>query len=212
MRSFKSSDIRALSRHMAKHYDTEIIKKSDAAEMKLVAVFLKAIGVMDKKDFLRNYATTIGDSIYLPFSLGSVARKAPSLLSQVMTIVHEHQHVVLSRRVGEARYNVLYLTSKSKRAVWEAECYRSNLEMYRWYKKARGSSKVLRPADLAGLLAAYGCSKTDIKVAAKILTASARVVNRGGVANDASVVAIRFLRDRLNSRIVKRTIRRRVAL
>ena len=101
--------------------------------------------------------------------------------------MHEHQHVVQHDREGLA-YEVSYLADRAARARWEAEAYRSNLEMQFW---RTGTTPAAQRT--ASVLKDYGCRDEDIEVAAKSLALSALSVKKGAVINEATHVALGWL-------------------
>lgn len=162
--------------YMASEYKFKTVQKADASEMRAIAWALNLMGVQSKKKFLNSYTTTIGRTMYLPFVIGVEGGVSGiSLEGQISTCVHECVHVTQYRR-GGSKFVWEYLTSPAARAHYEVDAYRSNMEMYFW-----ATGKILDPRDLAAKLAEYGCSKADIRVAAKNLEMSARVIAKGGV-------------------------------
>src|SRR5207244_13035308 len=129
--------------------------------MLLVAArLLDAIGVRYRDSWLNQCATTIGRRIYVPFTVGDASTL--DLWSQVVLCVHEHQHVVQHDKLG-LRYELNYLTSKAARARYEAEAYRSELELAAW----RGQP-LPNPHQLALSLSGYGVTDADREVAARL--------------------------------------------
>lgn len=190
MKTVNATTVTQLFAEMKKAYGTHYVDKRNADEMRIVANFLDQIGVMDKGKFLERCATTIGHKIYLPFTPGG---ENFLLISQVLICAHEHQHVVVMEREGAALYNTLYVLSPSIRALYEAECYRADMEVFWWYSRAvLGKAHLLSPASLAVQLHSYGCSEKDIAVAKVSLEKAAEVVRMGGVSCRAAQNVIRF--------------------
>lgn len=179
-------EVWAFWRFMQDHFHTSVVNKRDALEMQLVAQALDALGVQSRERFLRNFTTTIGRRVYTPFEVG-VPRGGWDLWSQVIVCVHEHQHVVQHDREGLS-FEVSYLADRAARARWEAEAYRSNLELHFWRYGATPSAQ-----RMAEMLSDYGCRPEDVDVAAKSLALSAVSVRRGAVINEATHVALRRL-------------------
>lgn len=173
-------------RFMQDHFRTTVLNKRDALEMQLVAHVLGALGIQSPDRFLRNFTTVIGRRIYTPFEIG-VPRGGWDLWSQIVVCVHEHQHVVQHDREGLA-YEISYLADRAARARWEAEAYRSNLELHYWRYGTTPSTR-----RLAEVLNDYGCRPEDIEVAAKSLALSAVAVQNGAVINEATHVALGWL-------------------
>ena len=180
--------VRGLWAYMRGRYGTGVITKSSAAEMRLVAWFLERIDVLDAEDFLARFTTTIGRRIYVPFTPGTPS-PGHSLWSQLATCVHEHQHVEQLEREG-LRFMVRYLASRSARAAYEADAYRTSLELGFWHTGVLPS-----PRDLAERLRSYGVREADVDVAETTLIAAARTVKAGGVITPASEVALGWLRQ-----------------
>jgi len=176
--------------YMSGHYESRVIKRSDALEMKVIAQALRLINAMDVKTFMTRFATTLGNRIYIPFTVGEVPdaeAEAWSLWDQITTAVHEHQHVYQYHKEGQT-FVWKYLLRSSGRAHYEADAYRCNLEMHYWrYGYVPAGHK------LAELLRAYKCNETDIAVAEKQFNLSSRTIEQGAIINDASRRAIGWL-------------------
>ena len=179
-------EVWAFWRFMQDHYRTTVVNKRDALEMQLVAQALDALGIQSRDRFLRNFTTTLGRRIYTPFEVGS-PRGGWDLWSQVVICVHEHQHVVQHDREGLS-FEVSYLADRAARARWEAEAYRSNLELHFWRHGTTPSAR-----RIAEVLSDYGCRPEDVDVAAKSLALSAVSVRKGAVINEATHVALGWL-------------------
>lgn len=179
-------EVWAFWRFMQEHFHTSVVNKRDALEMQLVAQALDALGVQSRERFLRNFTTTIGRRVYTPFEVG-VPRGGWDLWSQVIVCVHEHQHVVQHDREGLS-FEVSYLADRAARARWEAEAYRSNLELQFWRTGTTPSAQ-----RTASVLKDYGCRDGDIEVTAKSLALSAISVRKGAVINEATHVALGWL-------------------
>jgi hypothetical protein len=179
-------EVWAFWRFMQDHYRTTVVNKRDALEMQLVAQALDALGIQSRDRFLRNFTTTLGRRIYTPFDVGS-PRGGWDLWSQVVICVHEHQHVVQHDREGLS-FEVSYLADRAARARWEAEAYRSNLELHFWRYGTTPSAR-----RIAEVLGDYGCRPEDVDVAAKSLALSAVSIRKGAVINEATHVALGWL-------------------
>lgn len=183
-------EVWAFWRFMQERFRTSVVNKRDALEMQLVAQALDALGVQSREHFLRNFTTTIGRRIYMPFDVG-VPRGGWDLWSQIVVCVHEHQHVVQHDREGLS-FEVSYLADRAARARWEAEAYRSNLELHFWRYGTTPSARRIAEA-----LSDYGCRPEDVDVAAKSLALSAVSARRGAVMNEATHVALGWLDEHL---------------
>jgi len=173
-------------RHMQERFGTTTVNKADAVEMQIVASVLDALGILDKERFLKSFTTTLGRKIYTPFDVGS-ANDSWDLWDQMVVCVHEHQHVVQHDREGLS-FEVSYVTDRAARARFEAEAYRSNLEMHFW---RYGTPTRSRP--LAELLHDYGCRPEDVEVAARSLALANVSVRRGAVLNESTWAALDWL-------------------
>jgi len=175
--------------HMQQHYGSTVVAKNDSAVMAAAAMLLDTLNILDKERFLKDFVTTLGKTIYIPFKLGD---DDWSLWDQTKVCVHEHQHVVQGERDGWATFGSRYLSSSSWRAGYEAEAYGCDLELEFW-KGGHG----FNPYDYAlwrvRALKSYGCTEADISQAAAMLGIRAGVVVQGVVENDASKVAIAWL-------------------
>jgi len=138
-------------------------------------------------EFLRRYTTTIGKRIYTPFDVG-MPHEHYDLWGQITVCVHEHQHVEQLLRDGWLKFAGRYLVSSAARAAYEAEAFRSNMELHFW---RFGEIPNLRL--LAKGLEHYGCDQNDIDMAERMLELSAATVRRGGVVNRSSQKAISWL-------------------
>jgi hypothetical protein len=67
--------VRAFWDFMTREYGSRAISKANAVEMKLAAQALGLMGVLDTEAFLRDYTTTIGRRIYVPFEPGREDRR-----------------------------------------------------------------------------------------------------------------------------------------
>jgi hypothetical protein len=181
------AQVQAFWTYMTEHFGSQILNKADATEMQIVSSLLGTLGILDPADFMRNYATTIGTRIYLPFTPG-VVENGWELWDQVVVGAHENQHVVQASKLGLTTYGARYLFSASTRADFEAEAYRSMFELDWWHERSMPD-----PEEVAQLLAGYGCSSTDIDVAETMLREAAESVEHGAILNEASSVAIQWL-------------------
>ena len=184
-------EVWAFWRFMQDHFRTSVINKSSALEMQLVARALNALGIQSRERFLKNFTTTIGRRIYTPFEVGS-PKGGWDLWQQIVICVHEHQHIVQHDREGLS-YEISYLADRASRARWEAEAYRSNLELQFWRTGTTPSAQ-----QTASVLKDYGCRPEDIEVAAKSLALSAVSVRKGAVINEATHVALGWLDEHVS--------------
>jgi len=179
--------VRGLWRHMTRTYGTRVVDKDKAWEMRLVAAVLARMGIVDRREFMRRYTTTIGKRIYVPFDIGNSDARY-DLWGQITVCVHEHQHVEQLLRDGWLKFMGRYLLSSAARATYEAEALRSNLELTFWR-----FGRIPDLGRLARKLSDYACSDADIAMVERMLELSAETVRRGGVVNRASQKAIAWL-------------------
>jgi hypothetical protein len=191
MRELTPQSVKSLYAMMTEAYGTHIIDKKDSGLMKAVAKLLDAIGVVDQKEFLKYFSVTIGYDIWLPFVPGD---DTVPLVNQALVCAHEHQHVVVMEREGAALYGLNYLLASGVRAIYEAECYRANMECTWWYRLSEGwqKKKIDHENDYGRALEHYGLDARDRKVALASLKKAAKVVEKGGVSCGAAKNVIRF--------------------
>lgn len=180
--------VRGLWAHLSRTLGTTVVSKPNAIEMRIIASALATLGILDADTFLREYATTLGRRIYLPFTVG-VANSEWGLWSQMLTAVHEHQHVVQLDDHGPVAFAARYLGSRSRRALIEAEAYRTSLELHYW------RFGTVPPIDgmAKRVLHGYGLRDADIQVVQRVLELSAGAIGRGAVVSRASKIAIDWL-------------------
>jgi len=181
-----AAKVKKFWRGMCDHYGSAVCNKGNAKEMQLVGGFLGALGILNKEDFLKHYATTLGSRIYVPFKVGSIDPNH-SLISQAVVCVHEHVHVCQDAD-SEASFGLRYLVDKDYRALCEAKAYRTNMEMW-WYL----TGECPTAATLAATLKHYGCDARDIKAAEAYLAKAEKMVRKGAIASPVTKTAIDIL-------------------
>jgi hypothetical protein len=172
--------------YMRRTYSTTLIDKRTSEDMQLISAFLDMMKITSKEKFLSRFTTTIGHHIFTPFTVGEGNEQ--QLWRQMVVCVHEHQHVEQMVREGFPRFSSRYLLDSTRRAEYEAEAYRCNLEMHWWRFKVKGGA-----LELARKLKDYGCTDDQIRYAAKFLRLSNEAIENGAVANRASQLAIKWL-------------------
>jgi hypothetical protein len=171
---------------MSEIYGFRVVQKANQEEMRAIAWALDMMGIKDHKEFMRNYTTTIGTTVYVNFKIGKGTQA--QLISQVKTCVHETQHVIQYLR-NPGKYVVNYLRSDAARAHYEVDAYRTTMEMhYFFYGTVLSSSKT------ANLLRVYAVSEWDIHVAKKHLRVTAQVLRHGVIMSGVSKDSIRWWR------------------
>lgn len=178
--------VRAFAQHMSKLYRARLASKADAAEMKLAAAFVGAFASIEPGDFLTRWATTLGSTVYLPFEPGDSEDPA-RLWGQVLTITHECQHVAQHEREG-LNYPWTYATKPARRALWEAEAYRTASTLWFWRH-----GWVLDPSEILAPLASYGLGAHERAVAERYLRLSLVSIRRGLILDAAARTAVRWL-------------------
>jgi hypothetical protein len=153
-------------------YGAKIVNKSDSEFMKLVSSFLDGIGVLDKDEFMKNFVTTIGTSIYVPYEVG--VDSGWGLWGQISVLVHELTHCE-QYRDSPAAFMVKYLVNKSDRATYEAQAYGADLEMAYWYT-GKGYDLKQRTKSLLN----YGLQQEHCDYAAEHLAVYDDVFRQGG--------------------------------
>lgn len=177
-----------LSEFLSRKYKTSYETRKDSTAMQVAAQFLSFFGfIEDTSDFLEKYATTIGHTIYLPFSIGDYS-KFPDW-TQCTTLCHEHQHIVISNKMGGFSYLWNYARS-SKRALIEAECYATLVEVNWHVKKVR--TDVHKVAAI--LSEAYSCSAREVAQAEAFLSDVKKRVEAGGYVTEIGKLTVPMLK------------------
>lgn len=178
--------VRGLWSLMTSHYGSEVVTKGDSTVMRLAASALQLFGVNQAAEFMSDYTTTIGKTIFVPFTIGVDSSDWP-LWEQIVICVHEHMHVYQWTTEG-VTFAARYLISSSARAEYEAEAYRSESELSWWRSK-----QIIAPATLAAHLTGYGCTQADIASASQIISLSEETIKRGGIVNPPTRIALDWL-------------------
>ena len=186
MRSINQVQTVAFWKYMNRKYGTTV-KAKTAPEMQIIGAVLAAMGIMDRKKFVRDFTITLGHGIYPNFSVGDGSWV--SLESQVAVCVHEHAHV---RQFHSADFAWDYCLDSSKRALSECEAYRASMEMAYWF-----TGKCPTPSSIVGKLGSYNLTEDDLAFAGEWLTKAAAIVRKGGIVTQESQVAIKWLAARI---------------
>ena len=173
--------------HMTKHYGTTVKTKQKSLFMNMIGSFLNLFCIQNKYAFLKDYTTTIGHTIYVPFTIG-MDEGIWTLYQQLLVCIHEHQHIVQSNKDGWLKFNWNYLLSSSCRAQYEAEAYSTDIELHWYYSK-----QIPNTHDLALILTEYAVSPNKISDAENILNARAVRIQDGEIINESTKVAIELL-------------------
>ena len=180
--------VRGLWAQLSKELRSTVVNKPSATEMQAIASVLGAMGIVDAYQFLSNYATTLDHRIYVPFTVGEPLR-GWTLWAQLTTAVHEHQHVAQVDEYGSFVFALRYLTSKSGRALLEADAFRTELELHFWRFGVLPDLTGFAAARLTG----YGLSADEILIAQRMLELSGESIRRGAVLTRAGRIALDWL-------------------
>jgi hypothetical protein len=186
--NFTPEQVKAFYVAACKQYDAEIVDKNDSRLMKITAGFLDGIGVVDKESFMRDFTTTLGSYIFVPYTPG-VATDQYTLEDQVAICVHEIQHVVQfdDDPVG---FMVLYLTNKSARAEFESAAYAADLE-WSWKTRQKGYDIARR----AQSLLSYGLKQEHCDFMRQYLEVQDDVFRQGGAVSPVVAWAWRWFEE-----------------
>ena len=178
--------VKGLFGFMCSSYHSKVVAKDGSAAMKAAGWALSLMRIEDQNEFLNDFSTTLGRTIYIPYVPGEACDGWP-LEHQIASIVHEHLHVE-QYNAGGWTWQWNYLTNPTKRAGYEAEAYATELETYYWYNKSH-----LDVHELASVLYSYGCSSADVAVTEAHLKACSAIAWAGGVIHAPSQKAIAWL-------------------
>ncbi len=189
--------VKDLWSYISYEYDTKIVDKNKSSFMKALGIFLSTFGIMSKKEFLEDFVTTIGKTIYVPFSIGKGKLNENDLLNQIFLCVHEHEHVVQHNKLGR-KYSIRYVLRSSQRAKFETEAYSTSLEIYYWFFK-----DFLSTDYLSQLLIFYNCKEKDILQSKKALDGNIELIKKGKIISEVSEKAIIWLEQNAKNLQVK---------
>ena len=169
---------------MTETYGSEVQNKASAEEMQLIGRVLDVMGILDKDAFLTQFTTTIGRTIYTPFTVG-VAAPGHDLWAQMVICAHEHEHVVQAR---DALFPVRYLLDQTWRATYEGEAYRTSMNLEHWHR-----GKVPPVEGYVNAAKSYGLDEKHLTFFRKYLKLSVPTLEQGGIPGPAALVAIAWL-------------------
>jgi hypothetical protein len=172
-----------------KEFDVEIMKKTDSKKMELVAKWLNFWGVKDYKDFMENYTTTVGESIYNAFEIG-VPGNGWGLVWQMTTLVHELRHV-LQYRESKVLFPIDYATSRSARTHYECQAFAADMELWHWLT---GRDYPIGNR-VGSLLRGYNIKQMHADYAQVHLDTIHEIVKEGGVTDDIADWAITWCEE-----------------
>lgn len=174
-------------KYMERRYSFKTVKRSDDLEMKLIFSALSSMGCSDFGNFLENASMTIPlgtyKMIYIPFTVGQ--GNLAELCKQIRTCVHECQHIIQSS--NDISFLWKYLSSSTNRAHYEADAYRTDIEMHKFL-----TGRILSPKKLSSHLEHYAIDQADIKIFERHLTIAAKYASKGLVSMGATKKAIKW--------------------
>ena len=173
---------------MCSHYGTSWKYKKNAWEAKVIGKILASRDIVTYDNWMNNYSTILGRTIYIPFVPGEASDNHPAE-KQISSCTHEHQHWNDACDRGKLTWNWEYLISSEKRAVAEALGYKTNIEMYHWF-----TGKIIPTKVIVDLLAkTYKCGLKDVLIAKDILDRSIKLIERGDYTSPATVTSLEIL-------------------
>lgn len=180
--------VRLLWEILSSNYRSKVVRK-DEGVMGDLAELLGRMGVLDTQDFLTRYTTTLGDTIHVPFEVGSRDR---DLWSQCVLCVHEHVHVEQARRwTGGLGFALQYVISSASRAAAEAEAFAAEMEMHWWWNGTTGN--VID--DALSSLRDYLLAPKDMDFVREYLLAHKEATAEGAMISPVAGFAIEALED-----------------
>lgn len=179
--------VKAFWAHMAQKYGTVAKAKADADEMKLISQVLGTLKVTDPVAFMSRFTTTIGRTIYIPFTIGEET-DTHSLWGQIVICAHEHQHVIQAQEAGDVLFSLRYLLDPTWRATYEGSAYRVSMTLHYWLT---GQQPDVAP--YLKSIASYGLGAEETAFFEKYLRMSVPTIVAGGVADEAAREAIAWL-------------------
>lgn len=187
--------IRAYARHMAEKFDlVYVTDETVGLKETLKAAILKMRPDTNVEEYLQSWAFTLGNLVWLPFSLEHPASKPKwPFYWQVVTIAHEATHRIQFREYGASAFSWDYLTNEESRGQYEYEAYRGALELVPVL-----TGETYDPADLAAPLAAYGLGPSAIAFVVQQLTLAQAIILRGGTLSETSRAALVWLADHVH--------------
>lgn len=175
--------------YMTEHHKTNVVDKRNSDTMRVVAMLLDSIGVLDAEAFMERFGTTFGSDIYVPWKPGEGSDD--ECWMQIGTCVHEHVHVLQAREEGLLYFSGRYLLDASMRARYEAEAYRTNLELAFW--RFGEIPSYYEPRALSRVLESYGCTEEQMQFMQRYLEISLKTILKGKLHSPVTRVAIDYL-------------------
>ena len=130
-----STELTVLRRDIEREFPTFVmISKRDSLLMRAVGFFLLVLSFGKMKQFMTNFTTTIGDTVYTPTDWETFSPR-----SQTIILRHERVHMRQARKYTRFWFSFLYLFMFFPiglawyRAKFEMEAYTESLRAYREY-------------------------------------------------------------------------------
>lgn len=178
---------RGLWRHLSSEHHVQVTDYWASAYIEDFAHIAEFLGVEDFCKFMNHNSLSFVDSIYCPFSPGSPA-EGWTPLEQCRVAVHEHHHILQAESVGALAWGIGYLFDSGRRAYFEAEALRVEMELMQW---AIGSTPDVD--ELADVVLRYGCDVHERDCVRSYLVEALPMVRRGKVISAVSESAISWL-------------------
>ena len=179
--------VRALYRSMGVRHQVAVEDKRTSPVMRGAADLLARAGIQTREQFAR-YTTTLGTTIYAPFTPGEPT-PGYDLAHQVVILAHELTHVEQFRRSG-ADFLAGYAMAPSARALYESEAYRAG-ETVRQFLGHPPTG----PDALASHLGAYGVTEADIAVSRAFHASSLASLADGATMDPCAADVMAFVAD-----------------
>lgn len=175
--------------YMTGKFGSKIAPKETSDIMKAVAFgfdaakFFGTGGLASGQDFLNDYTTTLGDTIYMP---ASVRDGDPIQFIEILT--HETQHVI-QYKANQVEFVWLYASEAEARVKYETDAYGSGLAILGWL--SAGFDYNQAPAGVvASLIAGYHLQQQDADLATKALQSHVVSLKNGIVMSQSGREAI----------------------
>jgi len=130
-----STELTVLRRDIEREFPTFVmVSKRDSLLMRAVGRFLLILSFGKMKQFMTNFTTTIGDTVYTPTDWETFSPR-----SQTIILRHERVHMRQARKYTRFWFSFLYLFVFFPiglawyRAKFEMEAYTESLRAYREY-------------------------------------------------------------------------------
>lgn len=179
--------VRAFYAHMSDRFGASVQPKGTSGVMQAAAAGLALLGIQSREQFMSDYVTTMGRTVFVPYEVGSVGAWSP--WQQIATMAHECQHIVQSDATGLVKHALDYATPAGRTRL-ECEAYTTSMELHHWHY---GSIEGWWMNETARGMRHYGVGEIDQAVMRRHLMAAAPIVRRGGFVTTAATVAIEWL-------------------